>query len=559
MSNRPAVTLALLTSVLLIFVATASAQTLWSPTATQGITLANATPLGALAASTPLHIGVSLQLRNRSALVALVKSMNDPTSPYYGTELSEAQFAQYYAPTSSQVSAVVNYLTAQGFSNITVEDNNQIVQADGTAAVVNAAFNTSIQEFLQNGATVYANTAPAQVPASLSGIALAVLGLNNAAKMQTPNRARTSDVPTYPFTAYYPQDLWKAYDVDKTPTGSKTAVAVIAEGDVTQVIKDFKTARKLENLPVPPVYVITAGLPSPDTAGADEWTLDTQASAGMAGTVSALYIYTATSMTDTDLTYAFNKWASKKLARAGNASFGLCEVFTFLDGNMATDDNIFLEAAAQGQTMFASTGDTGSFCGAVVGTNGVPAGAPFIESPSSSPYVVAVGGTTLLTNSDGTYNNEITWNAGGGGISQFEGPGYWQSGVVPSTAANSRGTPDVSMDADPNSGFQMYTNCTAQLDPTAACTPGWEVIGGTSLSSPLAMGVWARIQSAHNNKLGFASPHFYRGAALLQSSTPLGFHDIIVGNNGLYNATPGWDYTTGMGSFDVSLINKLIQ
>jgi pseudomonalisin len=285
-----------------------------------------------------------------------------------------------------------------------------------------------------------------------------------------------------------------------------------------------------------------------------------QASVGMAGTVSALYIYTATSMTDTDLTFAFNKWASRKLARTGNASFGLCEVFTFLDGNMATDDNIFLQAAAQGQTMFASTGDTGSFCGAVVGTNGVPAGAPFVESPSSSPYVVAVGGTTLLTNSDGSYNNEITWNAGGGGISQFEGPGYWQSGVVPSTAINSRGTPDVSMDADPNSGFQMYSSCTFQLDPTAGCgAPGWEVIGGTSLSSPLAMGTWARIMSAHGNNLGFASPHSYRGAATLTSTTPLGYHDIIVGNNGLYNATPGWDYTTGLGSFDVSLINKLIQ
>jgi len=73
------------------------------------------------------------------------------------------------------------------------------------------------------------------------------------------------------------------------------------------------------------------------------------------------------------------------------------------------------------------------------------------------------------------------------------------------------------------------------------------------------MGTWARLLSAHGNKLGFASPHFYRGAGTLTSTTPLGYHDIIVGNNGLYNATPGWDYTTGLGSFDVSLINKLIQ
>jgi hypothetical protein len=57
-------------------------------------------------------------------------------------------------------------------------------------------------------------------------------------------------------------------------------------------------------------------------------------------------------MTDTDLTYTFNKFVSQKLAKAGNGSFGLCEVFPFLDGNMLADDNIFLEAAVQGQNVF---------------------------------------------------------------------------------------------------------------------------------------------------------------------------------------------------------------
>jgi hypothetical protein len=132
--------------------------------------------------------------------------------------------------------------------------------ADGPAAQVNAAFNTSLEQFQQNGLTVFANTKPAQVPASLNGIAVAVLGLNNAAVMKTPVR-RADTIPTYPFASYYPQDMWKAYDVGKTPAGSSTPIAVFAEGDVTSVVNDFKTSRQLLGLPVPPVTVMNAGIP----------------------------------------------------------------------------------------------------------------------------------------------------------------------------------------------------------------------------------------------------------------------------------------------------------
>lgn len=543
----------------LLLIPLSYAQTNWAPTATQAINLTNAVSMGTLADSTPLHIYVGLQLNNRQNLEDLVRRMNSEGDPLYETSLTESQFVSTYAPTPDQVQAVVSYLQAQNFANIQIEPNNLMIGADGTAAQVNAAFNTSLGLFQQNGKTVYANTAPAQVPSSLSGIVAAVLGLNNAAVMQTPMRPAAS-VPTYPFMAYYPKDIQLAYDAGLTPTGSKTAVAVIAEGDVSVVPKDLATARKAESLPAVPVTIVNAGLPSVDTAGVDEWDLDTQASTGMAGTVSHLYLYVATSLTDSDTALAFNRFAAQNVARIANASFGICEVFPYVDGSMLVDDNIFLEAAAQGQTVFASTGDTGSFCGAVVGTNGVPAGAPFVEYPAASPYVVGTGGTTLLTNSDGTYNNEITWNAGGGGISQFEYSPYWQAAAVPSNANSSKGLPDIAMDADPNSGFEVYLTCTVSSVPGQGCgAPGWEVIGGTSLSSPLAMGVYARLQTAHKNKLGFAAPHFYKGSALAASTTPLGFHDIIAGNNGLYFATPGWDFTTGLGSFDVTAINAAIK
>jgi len=256
-------------------------------------------------------------------------------------------------------------------------------------------------------------------------------------------------------------------------------------------------------------------------------------------------------MTDSDLAISFNRFAAQKLARAGNASFGECEILAYLDGSMLADDEVFAEAAAQGQTVFSSTGDVGADC-PVQGTNGVPdSGLPMQSYPAASPYVVAVGGTTLLTHTDGTYDTEIAWYSGGGGISLFEYSMFWQSGIVPSYAAGDKGLPDMAMDADPNTGANIIVGGSA------------EVVGGTSLSSPLSMGVWARLESAHHNKLGFASPLLYKLASPANTSTPAlpsvtGFNDIIVGTNAGYAATPGWDYTTGMGSFDITQVNDLL-
>jgi subtilase family serine protease len=216
---------------------------------------------------------------------------------------------------------------------------------------------------------------------------------------------------------------------------------------------------------------------------------------------------------------------------------------------MIVFDNSFLQGAAQGQTFFASSGDTGSFCPVGVGTNGVPAGVPLVQYPASSPYVVGVGGTTLLTNPDGSYNSEISWNAGGGGISQFEGAPFWQkSASTLLSTANSRGVPDIAYDADPESGASVVVN-------------GAPIgVGGTSLSSPMALGVWARALS-NNPRLGFGSIRIYSlydGTGLLGAYPVGGFHDITVGVNGLYAAGPGYDLNTGLGTPVISQFTQAL-
>jgi subtilase family serine protease len=236
----------------------------WVSTATRAVgpVLVNATPIGLLDSSTPIHVAVALRLRNQNALVQYVRAANDPSSQLFGNRLTADQFVAGYGPTNSQVQAVVSYLTANGFANIQAEPNNLFVTADGSPVQVQRAFNTGIGTFQQNGKTVYANLSDAQVPSSLGGLVVSVLGLTNAGKMSPPihvKPAASAGVPAVHF--YTPNDFWTAYDVGTTSTGGATTVAIFAEGDLTQVIKDLRVAETVNQLPQVPVQIVQVGLP----------------------------------------------------------------------------------------------------------------------------------------------------------------------------------------------------------------------------------------------------------------------------------------------------------
>jgi len=111
-----------------------------------------------------------------------------------------------------------------------------------------------------------------------------------------------------------------------------------------------------------------------------------------------------------------------------------------------------------------------------------------------------------------------------------------------------KGLPDVAMDAD------------FLLSPAGFVSGGADTSnGGTSLASPLSLGSWARIQNAHQNTLGFAGPELYALATPgAPFSTITGMTDVTLGSNGLYAATPGWDFTTGLGSFDIAAVTAIV-
>jgi subtilase family serine protease len=570
-------------------VAVAAVPAGWAATATQAIAPRTGSDQGALPASQQLTVHLGLQLRNVDGLKSSILSH---------AIMSPGQVLSAYGPSAADVSKVTSYLQTQGFTSVGVSENRLIVSATAPAATVAKAFSTTLHSF---GGGTFANTTPAYVPQSLGGIVVAVLGLSNlqaftvakhpvtvAINHASPSASAPAPQPESPCAVssvyiiglpspqpvpapvagqvgcprnYTPSDYWRAYDANTTPAASSVKIAILTEGNPRPAIGDFRINEQGDGLPQVPVGVKDVGLAGSDTSAdaEGEWTLDMTASSGMAGNLQAIKLYAATSFTDSDIALMFNKWVEKDEQRIANASFGGCEVYPYLDGSMLLDDEIFAEGAAQGQTLFASTGDTGSFC-SVGNPNGVPGGAPLVEYPAASPYVVAVGGTTLWSTVPGAYQGESAWSAGGGGISQFEYSPSWQSGIQPASSTpvgfTFRGLPDVSMDGDLQTGMIMYMQ------------GSWTVIGGTSLSSPLMAGVWARMLQAHPG-LTYAPPALYGTfAASASSATNAGppptatygpFHDVLSGANGLYSAAPGYDYTTGLGSVDVDALSAALH
>ncbi|MGA9857887.1 MAG: S53 family peptidase, partial [Solirubrobacteraceae bacterium] len=341
---------------------------------------------------------------------------------------------------------------------------------------------------------------------------------------------------SYP-AAYTPQNFWSIYDAPSAQTGSGQQLAIITEGNLSQPKADLATFEKKYGLPSVTWNQINVGAASSDTSGSDEWDLDSQYSTGFAPGVSTLDVYVGPSLNDSDILTTVNRWVTDNLSKQGSFSAGECDLLAYAAGFTTGLDAVLKQADAQGQSMFFSSGDTGSQCPALTGVNGVPAGIPDTNYPASSPYGIGVGGTSVLSPSGPT---EIAWYGSGGGISPLEPTPSFQSGtsvggVVPLV---NRGVPDVSLDADPESGYDVVVAGTVT------------VIGGTSASAPSWQGIWARAQGAHSGGLGFAGPVLYK------TEPAAAYHDITIGSNGLYPAAPGYDLVTGLGTPDITkLVN----
>ncbi|OQS35252.1 S53 family peptidase [Chromobacterium haemolyticum] len=488
---------------------------------------------GEVAAGQSVHIAVALKVRNKAQLDTLTQSILQGGSKHY---LSKTEFLDRFSPTEAQAQTVVKHLQANGFRNIKVAPNRLLITADGSAATIKAGFQTSLHRYNINGRQAFANVANAQVPSQLADIVLAVHGLQNVHQFHTALRHPTPQAfKTASVSGHSPTDFPSIYNANSLPPASNTTVGIIAEGDLTQTLSDLQDFASSAGYGTVATSVINSGTPTSDTSGTEEWNLDSQdilAAAG--GAVQQMNFYVAPSMTNADITAAFNAAVSDGTAKVINVSLGECETSAQSDGMTASADQIFQAAVAQGQTFSVSTGDSGSYeCGGRTARQSYPA---------VSPFVIAVGGTTLSTSGKTGYLSETTWN-GGGGPSYTESAPAWQTSAgVLTISKTKRGVPDVSFDADPNSGALVLVNGSTSQ------------IGGTSLAAPLFTGFWARIESANGNNIHSPAPSIYK----YFKANPSLYHDVTSGSNGAYSAAKGWDYTTGWGSLNIANLNAFI-
>ncbi len=544
-----------------------------------------------MAAGQLKNITVSLQLRNQDQLDSFLKALHTPGNPSYHKFLTPDQFAAQYSPTQDQVNAVISHLTKAGFKNITVTPNRTLISADGTAATITKAFNTTLKTFTHEGRNVFANDRPAQVPAELGTIVGSVLGLQNAAihhvmhsGIHTPESKVQAAAGTE--TSHTPVQYPGIYGDVTTPAGSSTVVGTISEGNMTYTLNDFATfLSNNATLPKLTPTVVYVGTESSDVSGEVEWALDSQVIYGASGGVKQLIFYTASSMEDAPLTAAYNAAVTANVVSAVNVSLGECEASAESSGSQAADDAVFKQAVAQGITFSVAAGDAGPY-NCDTDSDGNPGVAKTttqkktydVSEPASSPYVVAVGGTALFTTTAGAYNGQAVWNEGtastgdgsavriwstGGGFSKYETAPTWQTASIVGSGHTTRGLPDIVFDAASASGTYIYVTASNNGGTSAG------VVGGTSMAAPMFVGFWSRLESAHSNNLGFPASALYAAipanSSLVFPVTSATVDGDAVDYNGWSTTYPGmkanasgWSAATGFGSLNVDKLNAYI-
>jgi len=523
---------------------------------------------------------VYLGLRNADQAEALAKAVSDPSSSSFHKFVTPGDFRNSFAPTQGQMSNVRTWLQGQGFSTVYTPTNNHYVSVEGTAAQVEAAFGVKLNEYSVNGLTLRAPSSELTVPTSISSDVVGVLGVDQSMALVQPfNRVDTNAPPsagfrnappcsswwgknqattlpkyhnqTLPYApcGYKPPQLREAYGADQSGAdGTGTTVAIIDAYASPTIYSDASTyasrndsahpltRSQFSEVTAPGTYRRPENVRQDPQGWYGEETLDVEAVHAMAPGAKIVYVGSPNNFQDLDA--AMNHVVDRRLADIVTNSYGFPTEF-LPNGYIKPLNDTLIQAAAEGITVLFSSGDNGDEVGVL--------GYRTADWPASSPWVTAVGGTSLaagVSDADpGKYVFETGWSstrnrlncsgaiaasnswcqnevylygAGGGASRLFPEP-TWQQGVVPSSIAQpsgwnppfvraGRALPDISAVGDPNTG--MLIGQTQSFSTSV----GYDEfrIGGTSLSSPLMAGMFALAQQLNNgNALGFVNPLLY--------------------------------------------------
>jgi kumamolisin len=503
---------------------------------------------------------ITVVLRRRAALPAEI--VEGPTV------LSHAELAGGYGADPADVDLVSRELTSRGLEVTEVHAATRRVKVAGSLGDLSSAFGTTLRQVSspdpagRGRVTHRYREGPLYVPAALAGVVTAVLGLDTRPQAQ-PHFRTPRDAAAAQGTSYYPNQVAQIYDFPANTTGAGQTIAVIELGGGFTT-SDLDAYFGGLNIPVPSITAVGVDGASNnpgDTSGASlEVNLDIDV-IGAAAPGAAQVVYFAPNNGDQGFVDAISAAVGgTPTPIAISISWGQSEDSWTAQGLSAMNAALS-DAAAMGITVCVAAGDNGS-------SDGVSDGQVHVDFPASSPYALGCGGTKLVADAaTGTVSSEVVWNelatnegATGGGVSdQFAQP-TWQNNAgvgaraasQPAAAAGSagssggqwRGVPDVAGNADPVTGYQIYSGGKAQ------------VVGGTSAVAPLWSALIARLAQATGHQFGLIQPILY--ASVSPGVDVPGFRDITSGNNGAYTAGPGWDSCSGLGSPDgTALLNRL--
>lgn len=492
--------------------------------------------LGLAPLAQPVAISVGLDLRNKDALDTFLLQASDPASPLYQRWLTQDQFNLLFGPTADQEAAVVAWLTSSGFTVTQTFPNRLLVNAVGTAASAAAAFGVQLHQVRLGGVDGYAILDEPTFPSDIAAFTTGVMGLDDLARMQPKHgEVKAHDNLGTNCCYFSPRDLNNFYNEDHSGahTGSGQTIVIVGAYDfLTSDFTGFNAQMALSNPAVTRVCAGSGAGCSFNSQQSSEISLDIEYAHGTAPS-AALVSVMAQSTLLTDFTTAYNQVVSGNYGHAVSTSWGLCEK-QMSASTRATDDNIFANGNALGQSWFAASGDAGSNdCPAQVGRKGV-------DYPASSPYMMGVGGTTptcpagSFTPSNPVcsgYGSEAGWSGSGGGDSLYYAKPSWQTGCTVPTG--NRHVPDISLEANPTPGNLVAFN------------GGWYAIGGTSDAAPQLAGMFAAL-----NQAKAAGGVGHPGTRLYQLCAGNSFHDITTGSNGGYSAVAGYDRVTGIGTIN---------
>jgi subtilase family serine protease len=319
-------------------------------------------------------------------------------------------------------------------------------------------------------------------------------------------------------SGYTPAQLSHAYGFDQIATngnGEGEVIAIVDAYGSSNIQSDLNTFSAAYGLPASTVNVVYSSgtVRGSDSGWAGETALDVEWAHAMAPGAT-LVLVVAPDSSVSSLMAAVDYAVSTVKADVVSMSWGSTE----FSGEKSYDSSF----NKSGVVFVAAAGDTGGV----------------VNWPASSPFVLGIGGTSMVYNTTSqTITSETAWSSGGGGVSRYETLPSYQAGWNVNAG---RGVPDVSYDADPYTGVAVYFT-----DPTVRGTGGWYVFGGTSAGTPQWAALLADRASLGNSNSGPTFQSLLYSAAKTSYATLL--RDIVSGSNG-YRAVVGYDLVTGLGS-----------